>query len=139
MKRTLAALLVGLTVLTGCGGATPSQQAPAAAAKSAEVGKITAAELLKKVQAGEKLLIVDVRTEEEFQAGHIEGAKLVTLQSLPDGAKGLGKADQIILICRSGNRSTQAAQLLVAAGFTNLVNVTDGMTAWEKAGGPVVK
>lgn len=139
MKRMIAALLVGLALVTGCGGAASSPSAPAGDAKPAAVAKLTAAELLKKVKAGEKLLIVDVRTEEEYAAGHVDGAKLITLQSLPDGAKGLSKKDEIILICRSGNRSTQAAQLLVAAGFTNLVNITDGMTGWEKAGGPVVK
>lgn len=139
MKRMMAALLIGLALVTGCGGATSSPAAPTGAAKPAAVAKLTAEDLLKKVQAGEKLQIVDVRTEEEWAAGHIEGAKLITLQSLPDGAKGLKKTDEIILICRSGNRSTQAAQILVSAGFTNLVNVTDGMTGWEKAGGPVVK
>lgn len=144
MKRYLAASLLALVLLAGCSKAEPKETAPAAtgapaASPKAQFATMTAADLLKKVQAGEKLTIVDVRNDDEYKAGHIAGTILIPLPTIPDGAKALTKDQEIILICRSGNRSGQAAQLLAAAGYTKLVNVTDGMQGWEKAGGPVAK
>lgn len=132
MKRLIALMLIVLALAAGCSQAKQSQ-APA-------FTTITAADLYQRVKAGEKLLIVDVRTEEEWKGdGHIESARLIPLQSLPDGAKALSKNQEIYVICRSGNRSLQAVQILSDAGFKKLVNVSEGMQGWVKAGGPIVK
>jgi len=134
----MVAALIAAGVLAGCASA-PAQPTQTQAQTQAKYVNITAEDLYKRVKAGEKPLIVDVRTQEEWQAGHIDIAKLIPLQSLPDGAKALDKNQEIVLICRSGNRSAQAAELLAAAGFTKLVNVTGGMQSWEKLGAPMVK
>ena len=101
---------------------------------------ISASDLLKRLKAGEKPLIIDVREPHEFEAGHIEGAKLMPLGSVEKSvpAAGIAKDQEIILFCRSGNRSAQAYRKLEALGYTNLINVSGGMNEWAKIG-PVVK
>jgi len=85
-------------------------------------------------------LLVDVRTPGEFEQVRAPGAVLIPLDQIGRRLGELGARDRpIALICRSGNRSGQAQQLLQQAGFTRAVNVLGGMNAWEQAGLPVVK
>jgi len=78
-------------------------------------------------------IFINVREQDEWDAGQIEGAKLATLSSLMNGAKlDQNKEAEIILYCKSGYRSMQALHLLRAQGFTNLKNLIGGYDAWEK-------
>lgn len=143
MKRLLAAILLVGVLVTGCSGAkTEPSGTPAAPAESrtAAMVSISVSDLLKRLQAGEKPLIIDVREPHEFEAGHIEGAKLMPLGSVEQSVAtaGIAKEQEIILICRSGNRSAQAYRKLEALGYTNLINVNGGMNDWAKIG-PVTK
>ncbi len=133
----LTAVLAAALLLAGC---AQSEQRPAAGVGQ-EMVNITAADLLKRIETGEQPLIIDVRTEEEYAAGHIDGARLIPLQNIEKGmeASGIAKDAEIVLICRSGNRSAQAYRILAQMGYTNLINVRDGMKGWTAAGGPVVK
>ncbi len=144
MKRALVTLVVAGALLTGCAQSqspapAPTGQAPATQQQKAPMVNLTAADLLAQVKAGGKPFIVDVRTPEEFAAGHIDGAKNIDLQTIEKGIKAVPKEQEIVLICRSGNRSAQAYEILAQLGYTKLKNVTGGMQAWEQAGGPVVK
>lgn len=78
--------------------------------------------------------LLDVRERFEFAGGHIEGATNTPLSTLDPGSVPPG---ELWLICRSGNRSSTAAQTLETAGST-IVNVEGGMNAWRRAGLPVV-
>lgn len=84
-------------------------------------------------------LLLDVRTPGEFVQGHAPGATLIPLGQLQWRLRELGDAKNrpIALICRSGNRSAVAQNILEKAGFTRTVNVEGGMNAWVKAGLPV--
>jgi rhodanese-related sulfurtransferase len=68
--------------------------------------------------------VIDVRTEEEWQAGHIEGAELVPVDKVAERIEGLisNKSAPIALYCRSGRRAEQALQILKDKGYTNVVN-----------------
>ena len=81
-------------------------------------------------------VIVDVRTPEEFQAGHIPGAILVPLQQLGQLAgKSLADKDKPYLIyCRSGRRSSVAAKQLAGMGYTDLTNMLGGIIDWDRQG-----
>lgn len=80
------------------------------------------------VQAGARIL--DVRTAEEFQAGHIEGAINVPLADLTRRLKEVGSKEQAVVVyCRSGVRSAAAARLLAESGFVNIVDLGP-MSAW---------
>ena len=93
-----------------------------------------------KIEAGVQLL--DVRTKEEWDAGHLKGAKLVTLseEGFADKAKAvLDPKKPVVIYCRSGGRSAKATKLLRDAGFTTVHDMAGGIVAWEKEGKPVVK
>jgi rhodanese-related sulfurtransferase len=89
-------------------------------------------------QNGSRPLLLDVRQPEEFQEGHIQGAKLIPLGQLKQRLKDLPRDREIICICRSGNRSGAATRELNSAGY-NAVNMQGGMLAWKRAGMPVKK
>ncbi len=86
---------------------------------------------------GAKLL--DVRSDEEWNAGHIEQAEHHFLGRLPSSLDTLSREEKIIVHCRSGARSAIAVSVLQAAGFTDVVNLTGGYTAWQAAGLASVK
>lgn len=79
----------------------------------------------------EDVVVLDVRTEEEYASGHIPGAILLPLQHLPDRVDELNKNKTYIVVCRSGNRSAQASELLVKEGFSSIYNMTGGMNEWK--------
>lgn len=83
--------------------------------------------------------LVDVREPSEFTAelGHVAGARLVPLATVPDAAQAWDRNKPILVICRSGGRSGRAAGALVAAGFTQVYNLTGGMLAWNARSLPV--
>lgn len=86
-------------------------------------------------------LLVDVRTKAEWRSGHAPGATHVSLDSLQQRMEWLKRAadgGEVMVICRSGNRSAQATRQLKSAGV-EAVNVRGGMIAWERAGLPVKK
>jgi len=88
------------------------------------------------------IILVDVRTEDEWRSGIARGAHTVTLGSprMVDTIYGLLKEDAskpVAVICRSGMRSGRAAKQLADAGFTNVHNVRGGMMAWTAANLPV--
>ena len=84
-------------------------------------------------------LFLDVRTPEEFGAGHIPGAINISLQTLPERLNELPKDKQLYVYCRSGNRSTKASKLLADAGFKHVENFKDSMNGWLAAKYPVEK
>ena len=95
---------------------------------------ITVEELKKRLDAGEKLNIVDVREPNEHAEFNI-GGKLIPLgkiQSMQIDELEEFKDKELILYCRSGNRSGQACLFLDSMGFTNTRNLTGGMLAWRE-------
>lgn len=83
--------------------------------------------------------VLDVRTPAEFAAGHVEGAINIPLDVLASRLGELPKDRSVHVICRSGSRSAQAADLLAKNGFDGVVNIDGGMNAWTAAGYPTVK
>jgi rhodanese-related sulfurtransferase len=74
---------------------------------------------------------IDVRTPGEYKANHIRQFKNIPLHQLPQKLNDLSKEKETFVICQSGMRSIQACRLLKKAGFTNVVNVRGGMSAWN--------
>ncbi|CAM5582536.1 rhodanese-like domain-containing protein [Streptomyces aurantiogriseus] len=90
-------------------------------------------------RAGDEAMLLDVREPYEWQAGHAPRAIHVPLSALEAGAPlpAEARGRPLIVICRSGNRSRQAAELLVGRGVA-AVDVIGGMEEWLRAGLPVV-
>ena len=83
------------------------------------------------------VVVLDVREPYEFAEGHVPGAILLPLSSLEQRIDEVPEGDPIYVICRSGNRSQQASEILVENDVKNVVNVDGGMIAWQAAGYPV--
>jgi rhodanese-related sulfurtransferase len=99
---------------------------------------ITSTELRDRIASDAPLWILDVRTPAEFESSHIDGSVNVPLDLLNDhGSKVAEKLDEnqdIVLVCRSGQRSTQAAELLQSEGITGGSVLENGITDWEGHG-----
>ena len=101
------------------------------------IGQMTVTELQRTLAAKEPLQLIDVRSAEEYQHdGHVSGAKLLPLPALSGRMEEISRDTPVALICRSGNRSQVAAELLARQGYTNVSNVQGGMIAWSRAGFP---
>lgn len=83
--------------------------------------------------------LVDVREPHEYTGdlGHIEGAELVPMNTAVEAAKTWDRDADVVLICRSGNRSGRVAAALASMGFKGLMNLSGGMLAWSAAALPV--
>jgi rhodanese-related sulfurtransferase len=93
---------------------------------------ITCEELKERMDKGEKLTIIDVREPHEFEEFNI-GAQLIPMGTFPSRInefEGL-KNEEIILHCRSGNRSGQVKMFMLDNGFTNVRNLLGGMLEWQ--------
>ncbi len=82
-------------------------------------------------------LLLDVREEYEWEAGHAPTARHIALAAVPDHVDDLPRQRIIICVCRSGGRSARAGQFLLEEGF-DAVNLEGGMTAWHAAGAEMV-
>ena len=90
------------------------------------------------IQSSSNLLVVDVRTPEEYTQGHLKGAINIPLSDLQLRIGGLEQNRPMLVYCQTGSRSAQASSILVKAGFTQVYNLDGGMTAWINSGYPTV-
>lgn len=95
-----------------------------------EARTILPEEVKRRLENGEKLTIIDVREDEEVAEGIIPGAKHIALAAIPERCAEIPQEGEVILVCRSGNRSGRAMQYLDSLGYGNLRNMTGGMLAW---------
>jgi len=102
-----------------------------------EVDHVAATQLINHKNA----LVLDVREQREYDAGHIVSSKLIPLGKLYDRIGELEKYRErpIVVVCRSGQRSAAACALLGKQGFTHAVNLNGGVIAWQKASLPLEK
>ena len=114
MKK-LVFLLLAVMLLTACGQDKENDQ-------GAVYVNITAEEAKQIMDSEEGYIILDVRTQEEYNQGHIPGAIVISHEEIADKAENvLTDKDQLILVyCRSGRRSKLAAEALVELGYTNI-------------------
>ncbi|OAS13558.1 rhodanese-like domain-containing protein [Paenibacillus oryzisoli] len=92
---------------------------------------ILPSEIKARLAQGEQLTLIDVREDEEVAEGMIQGALHIPLGQLPERLSEIPQVDEVILVCRSGNRSGRALGYLEANGYKGLKNMTGGMLEWE--------
>jgi rhodanese-related sulfurtransferase len=78
----------------------------------------------------DEITILDVRTPEEYDSGHIPNSELIPLHELEGRTEDLDKNATYLIVCRSGNRSQQASDLLSKKGFEKIYNMVGGMNEW---------
>lgn len=99
-----------------------------------DVPEIDVAELADRQEAG--TVVLDVRNPDEYQAAHLPGVLLIPLGELVERVDEVPTEGTLPVICRSGNRSRQAAEWLRGQGI-DAVNVAGGILAWTDAGRPI--
>ncbi len=143
VHRIALLLIVGtLGIVTSCGSDDSSSAAPAAAeATAGDFATISPQEAAAVVaEPPADLVVLDVRTPEEYAEGHLDGAVLVDFYD-PDFADRLSELDPevpYLVYCRSGNRSGQTLTMMQELGFDSATDVDGGIVAWQSAGLPVV-
>ena len=121
MKRIFPLMLAMLLVLTGCGGT----------AEENTYQQITQEEA-KNMMDTQEAIVLDVREQDEFDAGHIPGAVLLPVGTITkdSAAAVIPELDSVVLVyCRSGNRSKKASQALVELGYTGIYEF-GGINTW---------
>lgn len=98
----------------------------------APLTEISAAEAYQKYQQG--VFFLDVRTPDEWNEGHLSKSTLIPLDELASRVGELPRDREVVVICRSGNRSKEAMRILLDAGFTQVVGLEGGLKAWSAAG-----
>jgi adenylyltransferase/sulfurtransferase len=108
---------------------------PGHAVESGSAGEewdISPRQLAEQLKAGVPLKLVDVREPHELEISHIDGVKVIPLGELASRTSELNPAEEIVLICKAGVRSTRALHILLGAGFRKLHNLEGGLNAWAK-------
>ncbi len=153
-KRIAAAAASATALLlfaASCGEATEATETAAETAAETDTAESTssAAETIRLVSPSEGeairtappagLIVLDVRTAEEFAEGHLDGATMVDFyaEDFADQLAGLDRTAPYLLYCRSGNRSGQTATMMRDLGFTDVAEIDGGILAWTDAGLPI--
>lgn len=82
-------------------------------------------------------LVLDVRTVEEWNEFHVPNSTFIPLDQLPARLNEVPRDRQILVVCRSGNRSQQGRDILLHAGFEQVTSMTGGLNEWRASGFPV--
>jgi phage shock protein E len=108
---------------------------------AAEPKNITVEEAAKIVATDTNVVVLDIRTPKEFQAGHIKGATNINFRDkeFAKQIETLDKSKTYIIHCQGGGRSGQACDQIKTLDFKNVLHMNQGFGAWEKAGKPVQK
>ncbi len=125
MKKTLISLFLSLSLL--------------ACSKQEGLNDLSATEFQSEIKSAETGQILDVRTVDEYNNGHIEGAVLADISSnlFQEVTSKLDKSKRVYVYCLSGGRSGEAASQLQQMGFKLVINLSGGMLAWQSANLPV--
>ena len=105
----------------------------------AKYGNVSVQEAKNLIDKKPDLVILDVRTVSEFGDGHIQGAINIPVEELSNRLSELSKSDELLVYCRTGNRSATAVGILEDTGFTKIYHMHDGISTWIQEGYPVVQ
>jgi phage shock protein E len=144
MKRTILVLAIFVILALAACTAGPAAPTPAPAPVATKIditqlGLNVDVATVNALQGRDDVLILDVREQSEYDAGHIPGVTLIPLNDVPNRLSEIPKDKPVIVTCRSGNRSGQATDFLRQQGYTNVHNMTGGLNAWQQAGYAVQK
>jgi rhodanese-related sulfurtransferase len=137
--RLVVLALIAALAVTGCGASSASEPPSGGAVATAGPGlplEVSVAEAATLRDAG--AFILDVRQPDEWAAGHIEGATLIPLGELSARVAEVPGDRDVVVVCRSGNRSAQGRDVLLGAGLAAVTSMAGGMNDWADAGLPVV-
>ncbi len=101
---------------------------------SVSYGDVSVQQASELIKAKPDLVILDVRTQQEYSEGHLKGSILIPVDELATRLSELSKEKEILVYCRTGNRSRTAVNILTAAGYQKIFHMKDGITGWIQQG-----
>ncbi len=131
IRNFIPGIMLLLAILSGC-------ISPVGQPEEGKFVNVTVAEGKQIIDGGD-IFILDVRTKEEYDSGHINGSILIPLEDLEKRYNEIPRDRKILVYCRTGHRSTQASEILVKNGFKQIYNMKGGITEWTKAGYEIIK
>lgn len=129
----LALLMLASLFLVACGGAT-SNAPQLEEIDLSSLPDTVDVQTVAAIKDNPGVYLLDVREPDEYADGHIPGITLMPMGEVADRMSEIPKDKQVIVTCRSGNRSGQITDFLREQGFTNVHNMEGGIVAWEAAG-----
>ncbi len=145
VKRTLLWSIIFLHILFLLNGCTAQKEVTTETGNREQIlNNITVNEansLIKENKDNQSFFILDIRTPEEFNSGHIEGAINLDFykEDFRDKLDQLDKDKKYLIYCRTANRSGQALEIMRDLGFTEVYNMLGGIVEWEKEGHPLIE
>jgi len=102
------------------------------------IREIEGIELAQRLESSQgKLKIIDVREHAEIATGTVPGADAVPMNSIPSHMESLNRDDELVIVCRSGQRSAQVCLFLQQQGFKNVFNLRGGIMQWATNALPI--
>jgi len=123
-------------IILALGGYWISQQTNTPSATASLPQEITVGEAYQKYEDG--VFLLDVRTPEEWNEFHAPDTTLIPLDELAARVSELPQDQEIVVVCRSGNRSQQGRDILLQAGFEQVTSMAGGLNEWRATGYPTV-
>ncbi len=139
MKKIYSTVFAGILMLSMLSGCVSTTVPP----EKAKYVDITIQQGKEMINRGE-VFILDVRRQDEYDAGRIRGSTRIPVQDisgeeLNKSLSEIPRDKKILVYCRTGHRSTQASEILVNNGFKEVYNMKGGIVEWTNAGYEVVK
>jgi len=130
MRILIGCVAIALTMLTaGSVGAEGADEAPS----------IAAADLHARRTRGDAPVVIDVRTRDEYAAGHVPGAVHIPFDEVADRISEVDAPNGVALYCMVGPRARKGEAALLAGGYSSVFHLEGGLAAWQEAGYPVEK
>jgi rhodanese-related sulfurtransferase len=141
LRRVSVAFLLTVFLLSGCGllPLTNTTSDVVVSSRSEELPANLSVKRAAQLYSKGKVVIVDVRQDWEYEDVHVDDSILIPLDELSGRTDEIPTDQPVVILCRSGNRSSQALRQLENEGFDNVHNLVGGITAWEQQGYPVVR
>ncbi len=135
MKFIISLLIfMTLILLTACGGAAPATPVSILEGEVLQLPVDIDVHTVAAAQNRDDVILIDVREQWEYDAGHIPGITLIPMGEIAGWMTEIPTDKEVIVTCRSGNRSGQVTEFLQQNGFDNIHNMQGGIVAWEQAG-----
>jgi rhodanese-related sulfurtransferase len=135
LKLKIGTLIICLAVI-GCAQQKVAQQDPRSGSRA--FGKTTKVyadikviEVKQKIDRGEDIILLDVRTDKEFKSGHLKNAVHIPITQLKDRIHELDREKETIVYCYNGFRSRAGGNVLVSEGFKKVRNMAAGIQGWK--------
>ena len=134
MKFTTLLIFIFISLLVACGAAEPAPPQSILEDETLDLPLELDVQTTAAVQNRDDVILIDVREQWEYDEAHIPNVTLIPMSELANRLDEIPTDKEVILTCRSGNRSGQVTEFLQQNGFDNVHNMQGGILAWQQAG-----